>query len=207
MTINDRIIAMLSDNGIKASELLQMDLVMKDKVIYPVSTTLTDYTLFSEATNTGKDTFSRTHKFPLQRGKIYTIHGIRAISNVEVAVTNVSTTPAYNKQLFEQESYFQFTLEKTTLNPVYLEHAIPQAITNIGATAAATLKQEWNAFYFSSPILVPYSGDIQLVFRPRTGLATMATAATNPFYLNGTTGTEGFSIAVELITQEWTIIQ
>lgn len=205
--VRPQILKMLQENGLTAETLLQMDLTMKDKVIYPVSTTLTDYQLFSETTSTGKDAYSRSHKFPLQRGKIYTIHGIRAVSNVEVLATGLSTTQAYNKMLFEAESYFQFTIEKTTLNPVYLNQTIPQTITNIGTTAAANPRQDWLGLYFSSPIIVPYSGDISLTFKPRTGLSSAATAVTNPFYINGTTASEAFTIAVELYCQEWTIVQ
>lgn len=209
-TIQERIMKMLEDNGAKASELIQMDLTMRDKVIYAVNTTLTDYPLFSESTNTGKDSYSRTHKFPLQRGKVYTIHGIVCESNVEISATvpgTISTTPGYNKQLFESESFFEFKYEKTTLNPVYLKDTLKQNLVNLGTTFTAQPRQQFLAYYFGSPILVPFSGDIGLTFRPRTGLATAATAVTNPFYLNGTTPSEGFTITVSLIAQEWTIIQ
>lgn len=190
-------------------KLLKMDLVMKDAAVFGASATLNPYRLFSEETNTGKDAFSRTHKFPLQRGRFFSISGVRASHNVNLSLTvpgTISTTVGLNQRMFENESYFEFRIEKTTLNPIPLNYTLPYDLVRNAATIERVNKEGFQGHFFGEELIVPASGDIGLRFVPRTGLQTLATAATNPFRITDTTAAEAFEVAVELIGFEYTLI-
>lgn len=206
MTTEQRILEMLKQNNVSAESLLRMDLIMRDSVFYSAGATVSNYKLFHRDTATYKTDANRTHIFPLERGKLYTIAGIRATTAIEFSAAP-STTAGYNQYLFEQDSYFQFKMEKTTLNPIPLSYVVPTYATQKGGAAITHIdKQNFVAHMFSQPLIVPYSGQIELTFVPTAGLVIDAANAANPYIINAGSALEQHQIRVELIAQEWTIV-
>lgn len=204
--VTQQITKLIEAGGQSVKSLIKMDQVWQDKAIYAGGVSLTNAPLFA-ANQTGKDSQSQTQTFPLQQGKYYAVYGIRATHNVQLATSGLSTTVAFNQQLFEQESTINIQLDKTILNGIPLDLCLPWDYYNNALTISQVAKQNWSAYYFSDPLIMPLNGNVQMTFAPRTGLTTAAAGvATNPFYIsaNGATKTEAFTVNFKLLVAEFT---
>lgn len=191
-----------------ASDVLKMDDIMQDKVSYAAASSINRYALFNPDTATDKTSFSRSHTFPLPKGKFYSITGIRCSLALKLSAAP-SSSLSWNESVFVRESYFSFTLDKTTINPIYLADTLESFYTTQNGAPVSVPKQNFQAYYFSEPLIVSDQGDISLVFEPTPGFTTAAAAAGNPYAIISAAGTsaERHQIFVTLITQEWTVLQ
>lgn len=188
-----------------ASGAIKMDLTMRDAVMYGIGASIRDYTLFSETTNTNKSSgYVRTHTFPLERGTVFVVYGIRAFAQYKLAAAP-SSTAGSNEFNFEHESYFSMKVDKTELNSVTLNQTLSSFIESQGGVPVRVPKQNWKGHYFSTPLIIPANGKFSIVFKPTPGYATVATNAANPFIYEKDSAVEQHQIKVELIAQEWTI--
>lgn len=205
--IKAKVLEVIRKTSPNVGEVIRMDLKMTDKVLYNAATTLSSYKLFSNDTSTDKYTGNRSHVFPLPKGKVHVIHGIRCELALKLSAAP-STALGYNEYLLARESYFEFKVNKTTLNPVYLSDTLSTTYATQGGAIAYIPKQNFVAHYFSEPLIIDDKGDITLTFEPAPGLATAAAAGGNPYAIISSSGTtaERGQISVELIASEWTEI-
>lgn len=207
--ITQQISQMVAASGKSIKSLLKMDKVFQDKVVYGANTPLTDYVLFDDTTSTGKDSQSRTDKFPLNRGKYYAFLGIRTSHNLILSQSSPgvrSTTDIFNQMLLEQESSLILKIDKTELNPIPFDLTLPYDTYLRGTTPTQSPKQNWSCHYFGDSIIMPDSGNVLATFKPRQGFSTVTTAVTNPVNITNTTGAENFWINVKIFAIEYTII-
>lgn len=205
--IKAKVLDVIRRTSPNVENVIRMDLKMVDKVMYAAGTTLSTYKLFSQDTSTDKYTGNRSHVFPLPKGKVHVIHGIRCEIALKLSAAP-STALGYNEYLLARESYFDFRVNKTNLNPVYLSDTLTTNYVTNGGAIAYVPKQNFVAHYFSEPLIVDDKGDINITFEPAPGLATATANAANPYAIisaSGSTAERG-SISVELIASEWTEI-
>jgi len=205
--IKAKVLDVIRRTSPNVENVIRMDLKMVDKVIYAAGTTLSAYKLFSQDTNTDKYTGNRSHVFPLPKGKVHVIHGIRCEIALKLSAAP-STALGYNEYLLARESYFDFRVNKTNLNPVYLSDTLTTNYVTQGGAIAYVPKQNFVAHYFSEPLIVDDKGDINITFEPAPGLATAAANGANPYAIINAAGStaERGCISVELIASEWTEI-
>lgn len=188
-----------------AEKTVKMDITMRDAVMYGAGAAIRDYTLFSQTTNTNKTSgFVRTHTFPLDRGRVFVVYGIRAFAQYKLSAAP-SSTAGSNEFNFEHESIFSLKLDKTELNSITLNQTLSSFIESQGGVPVRVPKQNWKGHYFSEPIILPSNGQFSVVFKPTPGYVTVAANAANPFVIEAGSAVEQHQIKVELIAQEWTV--